>query len=363
MISSIFGKRLSGMGINILLISIFFITGCASSQDILYPSTGWERIEDPASAGYTQEGIDAAGEYAKSINTTGYVVTVGGRILCEYGDIEELSYIASVRKSVLAMLFGNYVADGTVDLKKNLVDLNLDDIGGLSDQEREATIEDLISARSGVYHAASNAGDNLADAPERGSKRHGEYFLYSNWDFNALGFLFEQETGRNIYDAVQSDIAIPIGMQDFDRSSQRKSGNLNISKYPAYHMWFSTRDMARIGYLMLREGSWNGVQVIPRDWAKKISGVITPSEDMNPERIKGGAFGYGYLWWVFDGDDIPEHFEGAYMGMGYGGQYIAVIPELDMVAAHKVNLRKTSNRAVSQSQFMNILDKIISTKQ
>ncbi len=352
-------SRLYSVMVAVFIISAFILTGCASNREIVYPGNQWERISDPGSAGYSDDGLKAVGDYVKDLNTTGLVVTVGGRILFEYGDIEELSYIASVRKSVLAMLFGNYVKDGTVDLKKDLIDLNMDDIGGLSEREREATIEDLISARSGVYHAASNAGDNLADAPARGSKKHGEYFLYSNWDFNALGFVFEQETGRNIYDAVESDIAVPIKMQDFDRESQRKSGNLKVSKYPAYHMWFSTRDMARIGYLMLRKGKWNNTQVVPGDWVKKISGVITPSEEMNPDRIKGGMFGYGYLWWVFDGPDTPSHFKNAYTGIGYGGQYITVIPKLDMVVAHKVNLRKTQNKAVSRTQFLNILDKII----
>jgi len=52
-------------------------------------------------------------------------------------------------------------------------------------------------------------------------------------------------------------------MQDFERSRQQKSGNLKQSKYPAYHIWLSTRDMARIGYLMLREGQWSGRQIIP----------------------------------------------------------------------------------------------------
>ena len=70
----------------------------------------------------------------------------------------------------------------------------------------EATIADLLGARSGVYHEASNSGDNLADAPPRGSQKHGTYFLYSNWDFNALGTIFEQFTGGSIYDALQREL-------------------------------------------------------------------------------------------------------------------------------------------------------------
>jgi CubicO group peptidase (beta-lactamase class C family) len=289
------------------------------------------------------------------------MVVVGGRALFEHGNIEELSYIASVRKSVLAMLFGNYVASGKIDMTKTLAELNITDIGGLSDREREATIADLISARSGVYHPASNSGDNLAQAPPRGSVGRGEYFLYSNWDFNTLGTIFEQESGVNIYDALEADLAKPIGMQDFDRARHRKSGNLRVSMHPAYHMHFSTRDMARLGYLMLRGGKWGDKQIVPADWAKKISSVVTPLEEMNPAGNRRGQLGYGYLWWIFDGPRVPERLEGAYTGIGAGGQYITVIPKLDMVVAHKTN-RDRGGPAVARGRYIEFLDKIAAAR-
>ena len=80
----------------------------------------------------------------------------------------------------------------------------------------------------------------------------------------------------HIYDALDTDLARPIGMQDFDRRAQVKSGDTTRSVYKAYHMNLSTRDMARIGYLMLREGSWAGRQVVPRDWARTITRAYTP---------------------------------------------------------------------------------------
>ncbi len=329
-----------------------------SSPTFIFPGTEWETIADPESVGYSKPGLEAVLDYAKTIPTTGLVVVAGGRVVLEYGDTVELSYLASVRKSVLAMLYGNYVADGTVRLDKTLAELGITDHGGLSDQEREATIADLLSARSGIYHAASNAGDNLADAPPRGSQKHGEYYLYSNWDFNALGTIFEQETGRNIYDALESDLARPIGMQDFDRKAQRKSGNLTVSMHPAYHMWLSTRDMARVGYLMLRGGNWAGKQIVPRDWVRKITSPVTPLEEMNPEPMREGPFGYGYLWWVYDGPAAVGPYEGAYSGRGAGGQYITVFPKLDLVVAHKTHFQRTRQQT-SWDQYHGLLVKIL----
>lgn len=325
----------------------------------VFPGAEWEKVADPEKAGWSAEGLAAVVEHVKTMATTGLFVVSGGRVILEYGDVVELSYLASVRKSVLAMLFGSYVASGAIRLDKTLAELGITDHGGLTAQELEATIADLLAARSGVYHPASNSGDNLADAPPRGSQRHGTYFLYSNWDFNALGTIFEQETGRAIYDALETDLARPIGMQDFKREVQRKSGDLTKSIHPAYHMWLSTRDMARLGYLMLREGEWAGRQIIPRDWARRIVSVVTPLEEMNPPALRQGRVGYGLLWWVFDGPQAVGSYESAYSGRGAGGQFITVLPKLDLVVAHKTNLARSKNRQVSWPEYLTLLDKIV----
>jgi len=350
----------------VLLFSFSFLLPAQEAKNTIlsdvFPGETWERYEEPELAGYSKEKLEEARKYIETQGTTGMIVAVDGRILFEYGDIEELFYVASVRKSVLAMLFGNYVENGTIDLNKSLAELGIDDIGGLSEQEKEATIADLLSARSGVYHAASNSGDNLADAPERGSKKHGEYFLYSNWDFNALGTIFEQETGKSIYDALEEDIVIPIGMRDFNRSTHRRTGDSKKSIHLAYHMVFSTRDIARLGHLMLHKGRWENNQVIPKNWAEKITSVITPNSEMNPPSVRSGPFGYGYLWWVFDGPQTTWPLEGAYSARGHGGQYITVIPALTMVIAHKTNFSKNGNNMVSLSEYGRIFEKILQAR-
>jgi CubicO group peptidase (beta-lactamase class C family) len=76
------------------------------------------------------------------------MAVVGGRVLYEYGDVTTVTYLASVRKSVLAMLFGNYVANGKIRLAKTLAELKIDDHQGLTASEKEATIADLLGARS-----------------------------------------------------------------------------------------------------------------------------------------------------------------------------------------------------------------------
>ena len=329
----------------------------ATKSAFVYPGAEWEKIADPASVGWSPAALEAARAELSKLSTTGFMAIVDGRVLMEYGDVTVVSYLASVRKSVLSMLFGNYVASGKVRLNKTLAEIGIDEVDPLTPDEKKATILNLITARSGIYHPASNAGDDLASAPPHGSQPPGSYYLYSNWDFNALGTIFEKETGRDIYDALESDLARPIGMRDFDRASHRRSGDAKASMHLAYHMNFSTRDMARIGYLMLREGNWNGTQVVPAAWVRESTRAFTPVTEMNPTPRRKGPFGYGYLWWVWDGPQATGPYRGAYTGLGAVGQQITILPALNLVVVHKT--QPGGGRSVSHQQYLQVLDTLV----
>ena len=173
------------------------------------PGATWESIEQPESVGFSSKRLSAVREWATSLDTTAMMVVIGGRALVSYGDVAHLSYLASGRKSILALLYGTAVASRTIVLDRTLRDMKITDVGGLLPSELEATVQHLLTARSGIYHPASNGGDNLAHAPPRGSQTPGARYLYNNWDFNAAGTVFEQLTGRNIYDALDTDLARP----------------------------------------------------------------------------------------------------------------------------------------------------------
>lgn len=345
----------------------------AETKAPVFPGKTWERIEKPELIGYSTARLNALRAWVESLDTTAMMVAVGGKSLFEYGDLAHLSYLASVRKSVLSILYGKYVENGTIPLSKTLREIGITDVGGLLPQEQEATVENLITARSGIYHPASNSGDSTASAPPRGSQRPGTYYLYNNWDFNAAGAVFEKLTGKDIYDALETDLARPVGMEDFDRSRQRKSGDATKSQLMAYHIWLSTRDMARVGLLMLRGGQWAGQQVAAREWVRRISSLVTPFHEMNPPPYRslgtGNRWGYGYMWWVWDAPNSPGPFEGAFTGMGAGGQFITILPQLDMVIAHKTDIEQVSphgpgqrRRAVSGTEYDSILRMLIAAK-
>lgn len=327
----------------------------------VYPDSTWERYPQPELAGYRSAALDSVSQFLTHLATTGLVVTVHGRILYTHGADTAHSYLASARKSVLSMLYGNYVEQGKIRLDATLAELGIDDRPPLTPEEKQATVRHLLMTSSGVFHPASNPGDNLDSAPPRGSQKPGEYFLYSNWDFNALGTIFEQLTGSNLYDALERDLVRPIGLEDWKRELQKKSGDTTRSIHPAYHMWFSTRDMARLGYLMLREGKWKDQQVIPASWVKESTTLLVPSSRMNPAGARENRLGYGYLWWILE-EPSGSLLAGAYSARGAYGQYILIVPRLDMVIAHKRAVRQGDTTPVSWNQFMELTRQLIGAR-
>jgi len=301
------------------------------------------------------------------------VIVVHGHMIFSYGDTARVSKIASVRKSILSILYGKYVDNNTIDLNKTVEQLGLAEPGRpFLDSEKNATLEQLLAGRSGIYLLPEGVPPTKdliqASQPQRGSELPGIYFHYNDWDFNAAGTAFEKLTGKNIYDALQTDLAEPIGMQDFDRAAQKKITHEG-QVHPEYAMYLSTRDMARIGLLMLRGGNWQGRQVVPNDWCGRSLTPTTPFEEMTPPYLRSlGAperWGFGLMWWAWDAGTFPGNiyitpFQGADEARGTAGQYITILPAKDMVLAHKVYIDVYPQPAVSQQDWDTITNMAIS---
>ena len=353
-----------------LLLMIFLLPCVAWGQgpstttngNAIYPDSVWQFTSDASKEGWSKDSLNRLKRFiTDSTHATGMLVIQSGKILFDYGDIKETSYLASCRKSLLSMLYGPFVANKKIDLATAVEQLHMDDVGGLLPVEKKATIKDLLTARSGVYHPASNEGDASAMAPKRGSIQPGNFWLYNNWDFNAAGYILEQQTGRTIYQLIDSILAKPLQMQDWNIKEQRKTGDTTRSKYLAYHMWFSTRDMARIGYLMLRNGQWKDQQVIPADWVKLTTAIVTPYKEAVEAKTAYFHFGYGYLWWIWDTPYNNDLYEGAYSATGAFGQFITILPKLDLVVAFKT--KYDYGRQTPTDLYLRILDKLIAAKK
>lgn len=340
----------------------------AEELKLVQPGAEWSRVK-PEAAGFSSAKLEALRGWLRTQQTTAMMLVYRGHVIFEYGDVKRVSKIASVRKSILAMLYGNYAVAGKADPRKTVVELGLTDVQPFLEIEKQANLGHLLTARSGIYHPAGNE-QLTALSPRRGAEAPGTRFQYQNWDFNAAGTAFEKISGEDIFDALETELARPIGMQDFDRTKQRKNSSLPGSVHPEYAMYLSTRDMARLGVLMLSDGMWNGKQVMPKGWARSITTLVTPHHEMHPTqfhlRTRQGLWGYGMLWWVWDApeaqlESISGPFQGAFSAMGANGQYITVLPAADLVFVHKVDFDTDGSRQITPEEFHAILSMVITS--
>ena len=304
-------------------------TSCKKSDRI--PGKVWMRYASPEQAGWSSEKLRKAKEFSEKIGSAAVMIVYDGAVVDEWGETSRRFKCHSLRKSLLHALYGIYVGSGKIDLQKTLEELGIDDVPPLTKKERQARVVDLLCSRSGIYHpAAYETKKMVADRPERGSHKPGEFFWYNNWDFNALLMIFEKETGKKIFEEFDEKIARPLGMQDFRVQDGYYRLEKEKSIHPAYPLNMSARDLARFGLLYLRRGRWSDKQIFPESWID-----ASTRSHVRKDHPKYHAFGYGYLWWTVNSE--PFKTLGMYNARGVGGQEISVLPEANLVIVHRVN--------------------------
>ncbi len=311
----------------ITFIVFFLFTGVQNANPSMeYPEESWHRPSSAESVGWSTSELEKAVEFTKRTGFTALAVVYDGKLLVDWGEVTDKKVVGSVRKSFLNALYGIHVKEGTIDLKRTLAELDIDDLDPLSSEEKEARIVDLLKSRSGVYHEAGSESPQMrAKRPARGSHPPNTFWYYNNWDFNALGTIFERETQTKIFEAFYQRIAIPLQMEHF----QVEDGYYQLSRrrsiHPAYHFKMSVLDMARFGLLYLRNGQWKDQQLLSKDWIEEST---TSYSSANP------GVGYGYLWWIWT--DKPFQSYGMYSATGSGGRHvIAILPALKLVIVHR----------------------------
>jgi len=325
-----------------------------------YPGKTWDKVTKPEVLGYSSEKLAAAKEFSKTLKTAAVTIIVNGQILDEWGDVDSLFLTHSMRKSVLSAVYGKYVENGMINLEQTIAELNIDDEPPLSEQEKTATVRDCLKARSGVFHTAEAETDGMHKMkPPRDMFNPGEFWIYNNWDFNVLGTIFEKQTGKTVFQGIKEDLADPIGMENFSVENGEMI-NTGRSIHGAYMFVISAHDLARLGWLMLCNGNWNGKQVVPESWVIESTTYFSDATIYHYD-------GYGYMWWVAkDHNKFPDLpnvrlKEGTFSARGAGGHYMFVIPEYDMVFVHRVNTFNPEN-SVSPQDVGKLLNMILEAK-
>lgn len=311
----------------------------------VYPGTEWARA-DAAAAGFDPAVLDDIAAEAEANDSNCLVVTRHGRIVGEWywngTNPDSTQNVWSVTKSLTSTLVGLAESDG---------DLALDDSASESipawagTPAAAVTVEDLISNDSGRHWDLQTDYLGLTSSPNRTAfaiglgqdAAPGQVWAYNNAAIQTLDDVLAASTGQEPADMASERVFDPIGMADSTMTTD-SAGNTNTY----FGLESSCEDLARFGYLFLREGLWQGNQVVPSDWVDAATGA--PSQAINS--------GYGYLWWInhlgpITGPLNPMTLEQAataphsrvvesapadmYWAQGLGGQVVQVDPGSDTV--------------------------------
>lgn len=322
----------------LLLILTLSASVFSSSEtcDTYWPKESW-RTSTPEAQGMDSESIYQMLEYMKErrnfhsvlIIRNGYLVTEA-YFAPYHNDIQQ--NIASCTKSFTSALIGMAIQDGLIkDIHQKVVEFFPEyNFSNLVEQKKAITIENLLSMTAGLDWVEPSLADGrdlycqkdvfpmvfskdsiqyILDHPMNGEP--GVRFYYSSGVSHLLSAIIQKVSGMNTLDYANQRLFKPLEIADFgwDKDSAGIPwGGMNLSLTPL--------EMAKFGYLYLRQGVWEGKQIVPAEWVK------ASTQDHIRFNVGPLTFPYGYQWWV-----APYGFYAA----GHGGQNILVIPESDMV--------------------------------
>ncbi len=294
-----------------------------------WPTEGW-RSSTPEQQGMDSEllleMLDHIREREANIHSL-LILRKGHLVLEAYFDPyhKDISHVVhSVTKSITSALVGIAIDQGYIDGVDQPVLSYFPErtFSNIDPAKQAMTIEHLLTMTSGLswpeldssYISPSNpvrqmyrsqdAVQFVLDSPM--AEEPGVRFNYNTGASHLLSAVIQETTGISTLSFAQKNLFGPLGISgEYWPSDQDgiTAGGIGIRMTP--------RDMAKFGYLYLNDGIWDGVQVVPAEW---IETSTTP--------LSIGSGHYGYQWRL--GSE-------AYWALGWRGQRIVVIPDLEMV--------------------------------
>jgi CubicO group peptidase (beta-lactamase class C family) len=313
-------------------------------RDLQASPAPFELEKDPqesvgsATVSLEQQGEVKLDELLQSTDTIAFLVVKDDVVTFERyfkGHTEsDISQVFSSSKSLLSILIGTAIADGYIESVKQPVSDYIPELAAAG--FGQVTIEDLLNMQSNLNyfenddmfgeHVIFNFTNHLEDEILKLTllQTPDQQFRYKSGDNALLGLILDRALGeKSITQYMQERLWNPLGMQDRGVWGVDREGGLERT-------WCcisaSARDFAKFGRLFLRNGDWDGAQVVPADWVQKTIGERAYSPDAWPENLSAiGASNYHYQWWLLS----PE--EGDYATWGKDGQYLYVDPGRNLV--------------------------------
>jgi CubicO group peptidase (beta-lactamase class C family) len=241
----------------------------------------------------------------------------------------------SVTKAVVSTLVAIASNDGLLDsLNHRVIDFfDRHSIAKVDSRKEAITVQNLLDMTSGLDWSeplaeprpqsmiemgrSSNWVKFILDRPM--SSAPGDTFNYNSGNPHLLSAILTKLAGMSTLEYAKAKLFGPLGINDvyWRRDPQ---GNFT----GGFGLWLQPRDMAKIGYLYLRNGKWEGKQLLPTTWIDKVNHATI---DMHQVGLK-----YSNLFWV-----LPDKH--VYMAVGFNGQVIMVFPDLDIVVVTTARAR------------------------
>jgi CubicO group peptidase (beta-lactamase class C family) len=240
---------------------------------------------------------------------------------------EELHTLQSVTKTITSVIIGVAVARSEFpDLSTPVLTFfDTAQVKNIDERKRRMTIRHLLTMSAGfdwneeidyndprndcsVMEASFDWIQYVIDKPM--ADEPGSVFNYNSGASELLAYIFRKATGKDIEEYAAAYLFAPLGITNY--FWKRIPTGLADTEGGLY---LNIDDLAKIAYLFLREGNWNGKQIVTKEWVKAS---VTPQ-----------IAHYGYKWWLYNYNGMQ-----AWHGSGFGGQFPIIIPEYDIVVVH-----------------------------
>jgi CubicO group peptidase (beta-lactamase class C family) len=246
-----------------------------------------------------------------------------------------LHTMQSVSKTVTSITIGiaigrnEFPADLDAPILKYFDDYRIANMDG---RKQRITLRNLLTMTAGLEWNEDlpyNDPKNSCDAMEANydwvqyvinqpmAAEPGKVFAYSSGVTQLLSHIFKKATGKNVDDYAAKylfqPLAIPYHWKHTPTGLPDTEGGLYLSPV----------SLAKVGFLFLKNGKWQGQQIVPADWVKSS---VTPAITVEDE---GRRWGYGFQWWLQPWSKSPE--KAAWAARGLGGQELRVVPEYNLI--------------------------------
>ena len=275
------------------------------------------------------------------------------------GDSLTTHDVRSVTKSVMATLVGIAIDKGYISNEDITIGNYLQPYYSSIDSIKASiTIRDLLTMSSGIsgnelldisaYLNWFNAPNQIVYTLTRPMESEpGESFAYNPGTAHLVSAILTQATEMTTKQFAKQYLFQPLAIEDHYWPTDKQgitdgTAGLNLTPY----------DMLKIGRLYLNRGIYNDTQVVSENWVNKTSSFKISTEGIEP-------FGpaYGYLWWI---GDINSH--DYFFANGYGGQFIVVVPDINLIIVATNNWSGISTTTANQQWYSTlnmIINKII----